>query len=142
LLRMSSRTLATSTTSSILIPRASSKLRDAVLSHSAVKAGTIQSSTAYVRARRSRSDAVGGLIDLNVNLRSEEKPQRVDRWRIDLHCSYERSCSSKFLADVCTSINRKQEKVLRTHSGYKTERKASKSLHSTSPRDTIVDEAS
>src|SRR6266702_3524846 len=98
---MSSRTVATSTTSSSFIRRTSSRLRGAVLSHSAVKAGTTQWSTAYVRARRSRSHGVGGLIDLNANPRSEVKPQRVDRWRTDRHCSYEMLCSSKLLADVC-----------------------------------------
>ena len=142
MLRMCSRTVATSTTSSTFIPRASSRLIGAVLSHSAVNAGTIQWSTEYLRARRSRSHAVGGSIDLSANFRSESKPQRVDRWRTDLHCSYDRSCSSKFLAGVYTSINRKDDKVLRTHSGYRIERKASKSLLSTSPRDTMVDEAS
>ena len=77
-----------------------------VLSHNADRAGRIQWSTPYVRARRSCSHAVGGLTDLKASLRSEEKPHRDDRWRTDLHCSYERLCSSKFLAGGCKKPGR------------------------------------
>jgi hypothetical protein len=40
-------------------------------------------------------------MDRIASLRSEVKPQRVDKWRTDFHSSYERSGSSKSLhADV------------------------------------------
>ena len=77
--RMSSRTVDTSTTSSMLISRASDKVRGVDLSHNADNAGTTQSSTEYVRASRSRSCGVGGSIEFNANLRIEVKPQRVER---------------------------------------------------------------
>ena len=109
--RMSSRTVVTSTTSSMLICRASLRLRGTVLSHSEDKAGEIQWSTEYARASRSWSNGVGGLIDLMASLRIEAKPQRVERCSTDFHCSYERLCSSKSLADVCTSIINQRDRA-------------------------------
>ena len=141
-LKMCSRTVATSTTSSIFIPRASSRSRGSVLSQRAIKAGTTHWSIVYLRARTRRSYGVGGSIDSNANLRRDTKPQRVDRSRTDFHCSYDRSRSSKLEPDVYASISGIPEKVLRTHWGYKIDKKASKSLHSTSPNDRMVDKAS
>jgi len=58
-----------------------------LLPHNEDNAGTTQSSTEYVRASRSRSCGVGGLMVANASLRVEVKPQRVERRRTDFHSS-------------------------------------------------------
>jgi hypothetical protein len=37
-------------------------------------------------------------------------PQRVDKWRTNLHCSYERLCSSKFLETVNLDSETRQKR--------------------------------
>ena len=80
-------------------------------------------------------------MDLKESLRIEVKPQRLERCSTDFHCSYERLCSSKSLAKDRTSITNKRNGGFPTHSGYRTERNASKSLHCTSPNDIMMDRA-
>jgi hypothetical protein len=48
-------------------------------------------------------------MDLIASLRSEAKPQRVDKWRTDFHSLYERSGSSKSLHIDVPSTSRKCE---------------------------------
>jgi hypothetical protein len=44
-------------------------------------------------------------MDVIASLRIEAKPQRVDKWRIDFHSSYERSGFSKSLCVMVPSIS-------------------------------------
>ena len=48
-------------------------------------------------------------MDLIASLRSEVKPQRVDKWRTDFHSSYERSGASKSLHADVLSTSRQRE---------------------------------
>ena len=85
------RTDPTSTTSSKSMRRASSRLSGSGLSHNSKRAGSTHSSTACLRAKMSRRNALGGFRQRMAKSRMLVKPHRVERSRIEDHSSKVRS---------------------------------------------------